>query len=539
MSVRSLSPVRAVNTPIGAGKTMSESARPGRIDFAIAQVLAVAVFVICVLNLANGHDWGDDFALYISQAKGIVEVDTGAVVEANRYALEHSSMKGFSPVVYPWGFPLVLAPFYAAWGIDFHVFQVLESALFAVFVGLFALLVMPRVGRIAGGLMALIVGSSVVYVGWAQSVTSDFPFMTFLALTLVLCDYARRSGMVTRARNGVLIALGLSAALASSMRREGVLLFVVIASLQAAEVWSERRRGRHLRPSALPWRRVLLPHMAGLALLALLLAIFPGPPGTLYGNSGLHQLGENVTWFSDVLARMVGLMESGSQGPQLWGYESLGSILLWVFAIAAVAGLIYRMLTEWRQDLGLATYLVLASLVIGMLPFHEGRYLFTITPFLVYFAFHGIVAAVVLVTFPLGDRWVGILSFVVAAVFLAVLAGSNVEQLWDRTEGRLDDSGQVMWGPVHPAALELFATVKSVVPEDEVVGFFRGRAMTLLGERQGLYLTKLDDILAEADWYAMEKNSDYSQYPLTDEEAGAHGIQRVWENENFILWKVP
>lgn len=536
-ATRSRSPSLAIRKRIGTHEAPERSA--GRVDLLIALLLGVSVFAICVVNLAEGHDWGDDFALYIGQAKGIVEFDTGSVLEANRYALEHSTTKGFSPFLYPWGFPLLLAPFYSVWGIDYQVFQVLESALFAVFIGLFALLVIPRVGRLAAIVMTVLLGSSVAYIGWAQSVTSDFAFMAFLALTLLLSDRARRTGIVTAVSNGLLMALGLSAALAASMRREGMLLFVVIVAVQAAALWSEGLLdSRPVRLRNLPWNAILLPHMAGLALLAAFQAVFPGPPATFYGNTGPQQLGENVNWFSDVLARMVGLMQTGDQ-PQIFGSETAGLTLLLVFAIFAVAGLLDRMLIAWREDVGLATYLVLAALIFGFLPFHEGRYLFTITPFLVYFAYQGIVAVVGFLARPIGARWAAILSSVVAVAFLGVLAGSNIEQLWDRTESRIDDDGEVMWGPAHPASQELFATVKSVVPNGETVGFFRGRAMTLLGERQGLYLSTLEDILSEADWYAMEKNSDYSQYLLTDAEAQAHGITRVWENERFVLWEVP
>ena len=96
-----------------------------------------------------------------------------------------------------------------------------------------------------------------------------------------------------------------------------------------------------------------------------------------------------------------------------------------------------------------------------------------------------------------------------------------------------------MWGPADPAAEQMFAKVREIVPEGDVVAFFRGRAMTLLGERQGLYLTVLDQILERSDWYVMEKNSTYSQYALSAEEADANGITRVWENNRFVLWKVP
>ena len=148
-------------------------------------VLVLATFLVCVANLARGHDWGDDFALYIGQAKAIAQFDLSPVVESNIYAIDNSAWRSFSPVAYPWGFPLLLAPFYGIWGVNFGVFQVMQCVFFALFVGLLARIFIVRVGRVAGILLAGLLGSSVVYIGWAQSVTADFPYLAFVALALL------------------------------------------------------------------------------------------------------------------------------------------------------------------------------------------------------------------------------------------------------------------------------------------------------------------------------------------------------------------
>jgi hypothetical protein len=71
------------------------------------------------------------------------------------------------------------------------------------------------------------------------------------------------------------------------------------------------------------------------------------------------------------------------------------------------------------------------------------------------------------------------------------------------------------------------------------VSFFRARAMNLYSERQSLQLTNTDHILARADWFVMEKNSTYVQVLLTDEEAADLGLALEWENDRFVLWRVP
>ena len=509
----------------------------------IIAVIVVAAFVLCVLNLASGHDWGDDFALYISQAKAITEVDLDRVVQSNIFSKDHSSWSTFSPAAYPWGFPLLLAPLYAIWGINFGVFQIVQCFFFAAFIGLIARILIPRVGHAPGVFLVALLGSSVVYIGWAQSVTADFPYMAFMALTLLLADRVRRAGPLTGASVRLLIALGLTAAFATSIRREGLILFLAVAVLQLAALFSDRRdvdeADRKPIWRGLPWKPLVLPHAAGLALLAVFQVVFPGPFANVYPRTGIGQLKGNAIWFRDVLAQMIGLMDIGAPSLRFAGSEIAAKWMLGVFVVAAAVGMVARLIKAWREDAAIVAYLLFAILAVGIQPFHEGRYLFTITPFLVYFAYQGLAATTRLLVGRFDRGRVAIVPGLVAGAFVVLLLVPNVTDLRHRTQIRIADDSFTVWGPTDPASVEMFATVREVVPEDDVVAFFRGRAMNLLGERQGLYLLRLDQILERSDWYAMEKNSDYSQYALSAEEAAANGVSSVWENDRFILWKVP
>ena len=60
--------------------------------------------------------WGGDFSAYIMQARSIFQFSTGEFLENNRVTVEQSST-WVGPVAYPWGFPVMLAPVYATWGL--------------------------------------------------------------------------------------------------------------------------------------------------------------------------------------------------------------------------------------------------------------------------------------------------------------------------------------------------------------------------------------------------------------------------------------
>ena len=78
--------------------------------------LTLVVIVLLSIKLASstitfGHEWGDDFAWYIMQAKSIVNGKTDALIEMGKFINTQSTMQ-VGPVAYPWGYPIILIPFF-------------------------------------------------------------------------------------------------------------------------------------------------------------------------------------------------------------------------------------------------------------------------------------------------------------------------------------------------------------------------------------------------------------------------------------------
>jgi len=65
-----------------------------------------------IFTLEKGHYWGDDFALYIAQAKSLVEGNSEMLLRQNTFAMSHSSYP-IGPNLVPWGLPIVFSPIYA------------------------------------------------------------------------------------------------------------------------------------------------------------------------------------------------------------------------------------------------------------------------------------------------------------------------------------------------------------------------------------------------------------------------------------------
>src|SRR5919198_5926439 len=74
-------------------------------------------FVIGAGTLRRGHEWGDDFAWYILQAKSIWNGTTNEFIRQSAFTNDQSTTY-VGPLAYPWGYPLILTPAYAIKGIN-------------------------------------------------------------------------------------------------------------------------------------------------------------------------------------------------------------------------------------------------------------------------------------------------------------------------------------------------------------------------------------------------------------------------------------
>ena len=120
----------------------------GRVGWALAlATVVVGAAVAAVLLHRNGHTQGDDFALYLRQARSLFDGDIGDVVADNRFSVVNSGPV-FSPIAYPWGWPLMLAPFVNRWGYDYDRLKLLEVAAFCIWLVLVHGIVRRRAGRL-------------------------------------------------------------------------------------------------------------------------------------------------------------------------------------------------------------------------------------------------------------------------------------------------------------------------------------------------------------------------------------------------------
>lgn len=510
-------------------------------DVAVIAATAV-IFAVAVANQHRGHDWGDDFSLYLRQTEALTVGGARDVLADNRFTVANSSWHTFSPWSYPWGFPLMLAPFYKVFGLDYGVFKVVMAACFAGSMYLLYRIVALRLRPLTALALMLLIGLSPEYVAWTDTVLSEFPFLLVTFAALWWMDRCRTRGALDGERWAPLAVLGFLVGFSYTVRKEGVALFVALGALHLAHVVGTARRASPPAPAEeagvgpwdavrrLRWSRLVIPYAAAVAWIVGLQLALPNGGYQSFPGTGLAQVKPNALWYRDILAQQIGLKRFGVPRLEVFGSEQLGLVVLTAVLTMALIGIVARTFAAPAVDASVIGYFVAVTGIFAITPFHEGRYLFSITPFIVYFAVQG-------VAFIATDARPPI-PVVAGLLLIAPSLMANVDAIWTRTQNQLKYD-VVIWGPEFPTSREMFDAVSRIAGPDDVVAFFRARLMTFYTDRRALQLTNLPEISAKADWYTMAKDSTYSQALLTDADAAAAGLVKRWENANFVLWEVP
>jgi hypothetical protein len=501
-------------------------------------VIVVATVVVAYAARTSGHWWGDDWALYLRQADSLFSGTVRDVIDDNRFTVDVSPGTEFSPPLYPWGFPLILSPFVAVIGLDLDRLMIVEVLSFAVFLVMWHRLARPRVGPVVALVGTAVLAMSPQYLRWTELIQSELPFMAVVLVALVVLDRERsRAAMITVGESlWPLVLVGVSAAAAFTVRREGLAMVPTVAAAQlvALGVWWYRRDDRSLR--TIPWRplvgRLALPHLVWLATIGLLQVVLPSTLVPSYRGTGVRNV---VRFASDHLghvAESLGLKDVPTETPTVLGSAALGWLAVAAFVVLLVGGIAW---SAWRRpvpDIPLAVFLVVVFVIGGSFRYPGTRYVAVVGPIALIFATGAARRLLERFASPRSAQ------FGVAGV-LALLLVANVVRAADLVGSARDfeRAGQVEWGPDARSSVEMFAAVERLTDPEDVVGFFKARAMTLLTDRRALQIggsRSVDAVADELDFVVLE-----SADPQSGEiESDPAGFAPIWTNGRFTLYRV-
>lgn len=446
-------------------------------------------------SLTPDHEWGGDYTWYLAQAESLVDGKTDEVVRQGEFRVANTTGYIGGPRIYPWGYPVILTPVYAAAGHNLMAVKSLGVLFIAVACWLLYLLLRER-GQ------ALWVVAAVAFSPWLfefkNTVNSELPFLalTILALLLIQRTVVDDKPILSTATSGILVGLGIFAAY--WVRTHGMAL---LPTLLAVQLWRGLKPG-HIIPYAAFGVAYLFDEMLPGS------ASYVGSGHFEYGSiqEVLRLIASNAILYGAGLIRFL---------QNSWPLKALLPLAGLLFFFASV-GVIKR----WRDDY---LYIFFAAFYMGVLlvyPFRQFRFVLCAIPFLFYFAFQG--AAYFRVQRYFGGALVGM-----------ALATSLV--LWVKAQG----DNPVIEGPYTKEAREAFAFIREKTPKDAAFVFWKPRVLTFYTGRNA-YFRYTDGPLRGADFALIYDGPNRRGQNRNAILLNAIGPSRpIWKNNKFSVYRIP
>ncbi len=207
----------------------------------LAAAFLVLLYAFLAAELSPGmNSQGTDWAMYVMHARNIVK---GLPYTQTGYVFQPESTTEVGARSYPSGYPLLLAPFYAVFGLDIRLFKLLNVAFLVLSlwpVYLYARRTLPPAGSF---LIIVAFGFSMLFLELFDGFGSDAPYqlVSFLLLLLLLRIYDRRLNETDPWKWGLLAGFGIAGAY---LIRPVGLAFLIAAA--GTELLRKRRPTRFL-----------------------------------------------------------------------------------------------------------------------------------------------------------------------------------------------------------------------------------------------------------------------------------------------------
>ncbi|MBN8693696.1 MAG: hypothetical protein J0L69_10900 [Bacteroidetes bacterium] len=181
----------------------------------LKHIVVIALLVpLLFFNIKNTHDWGDDFAQYLLEAKNIKE---GRPISYTNFVENPNYVLG--PNFYPPGFPIIIA----LTSFDVQNLNLLMS-FFLLCIAYFSFLLFNKWFHFPTALvLSMIIAYNPLCLGFKNDILSDFPFVAFVLLFFVL--YLSENKKIW-----FLLLTGFVLAFAIEIRLVGWVLFIALIS---------------------------------------------------------------------------------------------------------------------------------------------------------------------------------------------------------------------------------------------------------------------------------------------------------------------
>lgn len=473
--------------------------REKRLPLLVLIALLIPLFFI---SISKYHDWGDDHAQYIAQAKELVQAQSPAIKVLDN--------QNIGPSFRGSGFSLLLAPLYAIFGNDNRVFLFFITLLLSITgVLFFSYLEVRNNNRNSWWhvLLVLLFVYNFQVLQLKASVTSVFPLMLFLFCVLLL--HTLKKGFLLQC-----VTLGFLCAVSNSAWAFylGFLIFTFLQDLKT----------KHLISSTLV---VFIPPLIySLLQLIVFKSALPGEIAWYQEVFSLRPVFENIIYYKDAFLSVF--------KQEVPGWMNL--ILKTLTILLVLTGLVKNL----AKNISLMDVLMLVYLALILCyPYTATgmRFFLPLIPFALIYLLDGLE---LLSSYLKWNKALvpGILLFFIASYFLHL---KNSFTTVARSE----------YGPESTPAQEAFRYISQNTNNEDVIAFPKPYALYLYCERKAICIHPL----MQPEEFTKNLETFSVNYVMIGESTSETELQnegilnmlisdtrfkKIWSNTEFILFKV-
>lgn len=413
---------------------------------------SILVIILGLFCIDFGHNWSDDFALYISQTQAILEGNTKALFNANYFAMEHSYAH-VGPYLYPSGFPILLLPIYAIFGLNFWALKIYCLLFFVASIPLiYRIFQQTNCSDKQALSIALLVAFNYHFIRFSDHILSDLPFLFFSLLSYY---QIQKQGYKSTLQA---FLLGLLIFFSYNIRDIGIVLLLCLFVHQ----WQAYQQSK--KPSFLI---LLLPYLSFGFVWTIRWFLSPSAPSKqfrLLSETSFEIVLDNLYYYALLLGNYFLIFR---------GIPFILQVLISGIFISLLFLGIYK---KGRQDPALLIYL---SATIGIyllwVSFQGMRFLFSILPFLIYFIIEGIKGLPIFFPF---RRFL-----IIGLIFSSLVQSLFISYYYWKTNTNEAYS---------PEMQAIYQYIQTKTPKDALIVFHKPRALRLFSNRNSMQ----KDILA-------------------------------------------
>lgn len=487
---------------------------------------AAVSFLLCIGVIYSGKSWGGDFSQYFAQARAIATGTIPEWYEKNIFIIDHSCVIGAD--VYPWMWPLMIAPFYAMYHcLPVMLLKVYESVFVAAGVALLVCFLHRRISLSKAVFLTSFISLNYVYLMDVNSVEADLisffwgmAALNFIDLYLRERKTLQREEAASRTRAGlyaVLSGIGICCAVMTKTLCEGLLLALAAYDLVCAGKFLISRKERNHG-----WQRdvsiLLLPYLSYALSMKLSNALLLPSGGSYqdYFTFSSWRFQNGIRWYFGIFQSFFGS-----------GVRPIVSVIVCACGTLLLVLTAFGIVLKRKEELYYGFYVCGMILMLLFYDYYRSSFVLTFFPLMVLFSYY----AVSWILERVRPVWIRSIVRAAALSILLMIAAQTLTAVY-AVQVRDYSMDDVM----NEETQETFAYIRSNLNSEDVVYFLKPRVLYYYTDVFAYYWDDDNpERLALADYVLM---SVYNEQPGIQQVLDSSGdYQCVFQNSRFSLYQ--